>query len=294
MGNSEKIRDLKKLLKKSSTVTVESSDDTNFQAWRNLVERVFIKIFGKESIEFAQFDSLNFYYPAMVFTEDSDYTSDHLKYFRQDFKMLKHSINEYIEEFEEQKPHENLVGVTTSSNQVSKIFISHASKDADIVEELIDILESLGVESGQIFCSSFEGYGIELGNDFLESLKSELKAEALVLFVLSKNFYESPICLCEMGASWVLSNHHIPILIPPMEYSDVKGVIPLSQGLKINEPRKLNLLKEKIEKLFEIENRSSQSTWERRRDRAIARIEKSISDQAAEDSRLSFSSVRRG
>lgn len=48
-------------------------------------------------------------------------------------------------------------------NALKKIFISHATKDKEIIEELIDLLESIGVNSTQFFCSSFEGYGIPLG-----------------------------------------------------------------------------------------------------------------------------------
>jgi len=100
------------------------------------------------------------------------------------------------------------------------------------------------------------------------------------MFILSRNFYESPVCLCEMGATWVLANEHIPVLVPPLDYSDVKGVIPLTQGLKINDPLKLNSLKTKIEKLFTIEKPLSFSTWERKRDRILSRIKNSIENQA--------------
>lgn len=83
------------------------------------------------------------------------------------------------------------------------IIISHASADKDIVEKLIDLLRGMGVNPSNIFCSSFEGYGIDLGDNFLDSLKRELGDKALVLSVLSRKFYESPICFCEMGAAWV-------------------------------------------------------------------------------------------
>ncbi|MGV6831280.1 MAG: hypothetical protein ACWA5P_06945, partial [bacterium] len=86
--------------------------------------------------------------------------------------------------------------------------------------------------SDKIFCTSFEGYGIDLGNNFLDAIKDELSSESLVLFVLTTNFYKSPICMCEMGATWVLSKEHIPIVVPPLDFSDVEGVIPLTQGFK--------------------------------------------------------------
>jgi len=272
----EKIRLLKKLLEKSSTVVIESSNDTNFKSWKNLVERTFIKVFGKESTEFQHFSELNFFYPAMVFFGESDYSADDLRCFKEDFSMLKSSIEQYIEEIEEHKSNTPEYPENKLENPISKVFISHASKDAEIVEEMIEILEYVGLDSNQIFCTSFEGYGIELGENFLDSIKGELSSDSLVIFILSKNFYESAVCLCEMGATWVLAKEHIPVLIPPLDFSDIKGVIPLSQGFKINEPLKLNLFKEKIEKIFSLQNTVSMSTWERKRDRVLSRIEKNI------------------
>ncbi|PIH55332.1 toll/interleukin-1 receptor domain-containing protein [Paenibacillus sp. LK1] len=145
-----------------------------------------------------------------------------------------------------------------------KLFISHSTKDVKYVEFLIEFLESMGVNENQIFCSSFEPYGIPLGDNFLERIKQELSNEVLVLFVLSKNFIESPICLCEMGATWVLANKHVPILIPPFDYSDIRGVIPLTQGFKISEPHKLNSFKDTILQYFDL-GPMDFSKWERKR-----------------------------
>ena len=163
------------------------------------------------------------------------------------------------------------VKVTSKEMVEKKIFISHSSKDVDIVEKLIDILEAIGVPSNKIFCTSFEGYGVKLGHDFLESIKAELNGDDLVLFILSKNFYASPVCLCEMGAAWVRTNQHIPILIPPFDYSDVKGVIPTIHGMKINEKNKINSLKEQIEIFLELASINI-SNWERKRDNILKQI----------------------
>ena len=271
----EKIRLLKKLLDKSKTVTVEKSDDPNFKAWNNLVERTLIKVFGKESTEFEHFNSLNFFYFSYILDSRDD-THRHLKCFREDFKMLLTSIEQYIEELEELSPPASEQNNSLTSNKISKVFISHATADAEVVEEVIDILETIGLESNQIFCTSFEGYGIDLGENFLDAIKEELSSDCLVIFLLSKKFYESQVCLCEMGATWVLAKEHIPVLIPPLDFSDVKGVIPLTQGFKINEPLKLNIFKDKIEKAFSIQSSLTMSTWERKRDRILARIEKTI------------------
>ena len=173
-------------------------------------------------------------------------------------------------------PHDNTKA--PASSLIERIFISHASKDHTVVEEIIDLLEIIGVTPKQIFCSSFPGYSIEFGEDFLQRIKSELNGNVLVLFVLTENFYGSPVCLCEMGAAWVQTRQHIPIIVPPLSYDEVRGVIPLTQGLKVNEPLKWNLFKEQLEGIFNCKDSVSASVWERKRDKAI----RSINDKIAE------------
>ena len=127
----------------------------------------------------------------------------------------------------------------------------------------------------QIFCSSFEGYGVDLGENFLERLKKELDSSVLVIFILSENFYSSPVSLCEMGATWIKTNQHIPILIPPFDFKNIQGVIPLTQGFNINETIKFNLFKESIERYFKLRPIDF-SVWERKRDKIINRIISSL------------------
>ncbi|HFU75112.1 MAG TPA: toll/interleukin-1 receptor domain-containing protein, partial [Arcobacter sp.] len=215
LNSKEKIKYLKILVDKSIYVTKEDSNDPEFEKWKNLVERTFIKVFGEDSVELKQFNKLLFYFPVEIMnSSESDYIANHLSAFRKDFKILKDSIEQYIgellDEVDGSESKESKKMVTNN-----RIFISHASADLPIVEEIIELLESIGLTSTQIFCTSFEGYGIGLGDDFLKTLKDELEGNTLVVFILSKSFYKSPICLCEMGAAWVLSKSHIPILIPP-------------------------------------------------------------------------------
>jgi|WetSurMetagenome_2_1015567.scaffolds.fasta_scaffold124650_1 hypothetical protein len=164
-----------------------------------------------------------------------------------------------------------------SSESLEKIFISHSSFDSKFVEQIIEMLEAIGVPSEKIFCSSFEGYGVKLGSDFLNVIKDELNSNVLVLFILSSNFYSSVVSLCEMGATWVKTNQHIPILIPPFDYSDIKGVIPTTHGMKINEKEKFNSLKEKVEQLLKLEP-TNINVWERKRDKILKEV-KGILDE---------------
>lgn len=268
----DKIRLLEKLITKSKDITVEDSEDATFKSWRHLVERTLIKIYGRKSTVMTHFYQLTFFYQGMSIMGSQDYSAEHLEVFKKDFSILIKSINDYIEEFQDEVSHNQVTLQTSNGDQVSKVFISHASDDSSIVEEMIEILETIGLDHTQIFCTSFDGYGIDLGENFLDAIKQELSSNSLVIFMLSDRFYKSPVCLCEMGASWVLAKQHFPVLIPPFDYSNIEGVIPLTQGIKINEPLKINLLKEKIEELFSIETPLVISSWERKRDRILTRI----------------------
>ncbi|WP_221061590.1 toll/interleukin-1 receptor domain-containing protein [Methanobrevibacter arboriphilus] len=192
---------------------------------------------------------------------------------------LNNNINDSLtnssDDFETTKKN-NETQIEPKDNQ-KKVFISHSSKDKHFADELIEILEYIGVPSENIFCTSVEGYGIPLGENFLETIKNELTPNTLVLFLISENFYGSPVSLCEMGATWIQSNFHIPILIPPMTFEKIKGVIPLTEGLLINNKAKINSLKMKIENDLSIKNKNNDFTkWERKRNKFLENIEKII------------------
>jgi hypothetical protein len=188
----------------------------------------------------------------------------------------------YISSTENENTKFKSTGVNKNKESMKKFFVSHSSKDIDVVEKVIDILEAIGVPSSQIFCSSFEGYGVKLGSDFLETIKKELDAEVLVLFILSSNYYSSAISICEMGATWIKTNEHIPILIPPFNYEDIKGVIPTTHGMKINEKAKFNSLKEKIENFIGIKPINI-SIWERRRNKILKEIKQVLGKRDKEE-----------
>lgn len=206
-------------------------------------------------------------------TLGADYSSEHRQCFDQDLGILLFSIKNYIEELEVEAE-EQVHAVTDAA--IRRVFISHSSQDAFFVEELVDLLELIGLPKESIFCTSLAGYGIDLGENFLDAIRDEIKNDTLVLFVLTQNFYSSPVCLCEMGAAWVQTKDHIPVIVPPFDFSQIKGVIPLTEGFKLNDALKLNLFKEKIETIFGLQSAMTQSSWERKRDRAIARINNEI------------------
>jgi TIR domain len=160
----------------------------------------------------------------------------------------------------------------------NKVFVSHAHSDKDIVQELVAILELIGLRHNQIFCTAVPGYGIPLGDNLFERLKAELNDNAAVIFVLSDNFYNRPICLAEMGAAWVLSSSHAPVIVPPFKYNQIEGVIKNTIAITINNADDLNLLAEWVAKEFGI-TIASGSRWEHNRARILGQINGLIKDR---------------
>jgi hypothetical protein len=229
VSTAKKIAQLQRLLDQASRLTVRDADDAAFKSWKDTVERTLIRVFGEASPEVKQFSKLTFFYHAAIMVLGKDYSHRDRQEFDRDFDILLSSIRNYIEEL--QQDGDDATDTAPESTAAAKTFISHATKDAPIVEELIELLEVIGLPSDRIFCSSFAGYGIDLGDNFLDALKEELSNDTLVLFVLSHNFYASPVCLCEMGATWVQTKDHIPILVPPFNFADIKS---LSENLRVS------------------------------------------------------------
>lgn len=140
-----------------------------------------------------------------------------------------------------------------------KIFISHSSKDKTTVEHLVQLLVNSGIPMSWIVCSSVAGTHIPVGENLLEFIKNSLSNEdIIVLFVLSDNFYKSPICLNEMGATWVKGIEYFSVLLKDFKRQDVDGCIDKNKiNISLSEHDKLSIagtwdLKRKLEQRLNI------------------------------------------
>lgn len=123
-----------------------------------------------------------------------------------------------------------------------KIFISHSTIDKEYARELVILLKGIGIENDSIFCSSLEENSIPLGKNFISYIKEQLNNKPIALLLLSPNFYNSPMSMCELGAIWGMDIEHVIILIPPMTYNDLPTVFANDQSMIIDDGNKLNSL----------------------------------------------------
>lgn len=151
-----------------------------------------------------------------------------------------------------------------------KIFISHKSEDKPFVDALVKLLRLyIGSEADKIFCSSVPNYRISLGQEIYSTIKSQFeKYDIFTIIVHSPRYYQSSICLNEMGASWILNTENYSFLTADCEHKDLNGVIDnKSIYLKVNEEDAKDRMNEFMGKVLDFFNMpqpdfSTFSQWE--------------------------------
>lgn len=115
------------------------------------------------------------------------------------------------------------------SNATDLIFISHKFDCKVFGEFLIDILIKMypPIKSRIIFSSSSD-YGIPQGQDILDYLKTCFRADMHVIFLFSKSFYDSNVCLAEAGAAWSTNKKYSSFVID-IGFSDIDNPINRNQ-----------------------------------------------------------------
>lgn len=280
---------LKELLREAEGATYQWEDDGRFDHWVQSAKNSLVRLFGKESDHVQNFENLFLRRYARLGGRSPSFYEEH---FRARFGTILAIVRSAVEDFEAYELNESVerqpstqTSVNSPSNpfastgakSMREIFISHSSLDKDIVDELVNILEAMKIPHDRIYCSSKPGYGTPFGKDFLKYIPEKLRSGALVLFVLSDNFYKSPICMCEMGAAWALSSELFPILVPPFDFEQVRGVFPTAAGLKVNDCSELNALKEQLKPSFDIMN--DHPDWEGKRNAAVSKINEKLMDR---------------
>ena len=145
------------------------------------------------------------------------------------------------------------------------VFISHAVKDRKLAAEMVTLIEEgIGVPEREIFCSSLKGYGIPAGKNFITYIKDQLLEPKVVVLLLTPAYFESKFCLSELGAAWIKSHAIFPVLVPPLQYSDVKDVLLGIQVIKIDDDIGYNELLETLREQVKCEVKSA-TKWDTKR-----------------------------
>ena len=125
-----------------------------------------------------------------------------------------------------------------------KLFISHASDDALIVNAFIKEILRLGCnfELDDIFCT-LDHTAIRTGDDFREQIVENMKSCDFILCFISENYQKSEICQNEMGAAWTMDNKRIlPFKFPNLSFREIGFLNVVKQAADITDKTKLDEL----------------------------------------------------
>lgn len=271
------IFDLEKLYLQIPFLRIGKHDDPKFENWKAKAVRTIKKTFGEESQEHYDFIKIQYWYMygGIGYEKISKEEFDKIN-FQKGLDKADFLLQDLIDEAKVLLIKKN--GSSESTTVSKSLFISHSSKDRAISKEIINLLEACGVPSNLIFNSSMPGYGVKPGEDWVETLKAKISTDGVVISLISENYYKSAVSLCEMGATWVLSKTHFPILIPPLTFEEVKGVIPTKHGIMINDSERWSELKEELEKIFKVKP-IPVAKWEGKKKDILERIEKLLAEK---------------
>lgn len=103
------------------------------------------------------------------------------------------------------------------------IFISHSTKDRELVEHIVELLQlGMGMEHHKIFCTSLDGT-LPTGEDFIKIIRDNVKDRGMVLAVITPEYLKSQFCMMELGAAWVEAEYLCPILAQGTEHQDLEA-----------------------------------------------------------------------
>jgi len=132
------------------------------------------------------------------------------------------------------------------------IFLSHSYHDKDLAERLVNLLTNgCDVSRNDILCTSLSGMNIKVGKtSFIEYLREQLKEPKLVILLITENYLASSFCLAELGAAWRMGVPYFPLAVPPIQRSEIGGVLEVAQAGDVTKSAYLDQLRDMIIKIL--------------------------------------------
>lgn len=104
----------------------------------------------------------------------------------------------------------------------------------------VDLLtQGFHIDYNDIFCTSMDN-ALRVGEDFIKSIKDNLRDSEIVLFLITQNYIDSKFCIMEMGAAWAFKDNIFPIIVPPLDYNILNDTpLKITQSIILSETEDL-------------------------------------------------------
>lgn len=240
-----------------------------YQEWRTESEDLFEQYF----------DNTNSHYQKFVDLPRAGNGYALMRYFDQQYPIFKLLVKK-IESGEIMKPTKKATKAEVIKTDEGKsIFISHATKDKEIVDAFVDIIlhGALSVPIDKIFCVSTDGTKIKSGADWRDSISESLLSAKVNFLIITPNYKESEVCLNEMGAAWVTSATVLPFIVDPINYKTVGVIQEPNQIEKLLDEKSLDRIKDEVQEILEIPPALIKSDrWTAKKTEFLLRVKKHL------------------
>jgi len=102
------------------------------------------------------------------------------------------------------------------------VFISHRSSDKKYGDALAEFITGLGVKRDQLIYTSSPLHKIPLDKNIYEFLRENIHRKMFMIILWSEEYLDSPACLNEMGAAWVVQCDYTNIYTPTFSFGNPK------------------------------------------------------------------------
>lgn len=141
-----------------------------------------------------------------------------------------------------------------NKNNCPLVFVSHSSKDKEIVKLFVDdiLKKGLGLKDENIVFTSYEATGITLGDNIPNYIKTHIEDANIVLAMISGNYKASEVCMNEVGAAWALGKVPVQVMLPNAKIDNLGWLIHLDKAARLDDSESLDSLEEVICKQLNI------------------------------------------
>ena len=158
-----------------------------------------------------------------------------------------------------------IVSLEKKNVNSKRIFISHSSKNKDIVEKFVDFILQfgIGIKAEDIFCTSIEEMGVKNGEDIRKHIQTNIQNVDYSFLIISKKYKASEICINEMGAVWAYDNKVRLYLLPDVNFNKIGWLYDTRKAEMINSSIALDALHKEMIEYFGLPDKE---IWSRQRE----------------------------
>jgi len=162
------------------------------------------------------------------------------------------TITRHVDSLAKDSKNLEAVDIPETQNMI-KLFISHSSKDQELVEKLTELVKNaLRLSSSEIRCTTIDGYRLSGGANTNEEIKREVRDTKAFIGLISFAATDSMYVLFELGARWGSDKHLLPLLAPGVSPDILKGPLSKLNALSCGNRSQLHQLVNDLAKILEI------------------------------------------